>query len=556
MMLDVLNKEIEGICKKHKLVGANVALYDSERIVYIHNYGYANKEQQIKSTNDSLYMIGSNTKVMTAVCILKLMEDGVLALDDDIRKFIPEFEVKATFAYDKITIGNLLMHRSGLLCDLCDMSVDKTGDFRDVISRLKQTYLIALPGTMFAYSNVGYTVLGVVIERASGMTYQQYVQKTIAQPLGIGIHFLRTEEERKQYSKVISLCYNRKGDVVEDPLNTILPAGSNTYMSIADFVKFGQIFLKKDGTVLKKETLELMETLECAEEIDRELFNAGYGLLHNSNHYGENVGKILGHGGDTIYHHSAFDYIPDHNVGIMVFTNNEQGANAKGEIVSKVLHTYLEHKGITTATYPLTFSHVSGNCEEWVGKYATPLGIIDIRKSSEGTLTTKLNGLRISLKLCEDGLWQLWPKGVLSHFPMIKQQITRLRVRFARYSGEKVLILESRYPDNVNQSIVGGAYEETQIPQSFRNACGTYELANEGLKDVKGSCSLRIEQGVLVLKVRFLGGTTRFALKAVENNLAFVQGFGRNARNDVLLTNNGGVQCLSWCGLVFQKVMK
>lgn len=45
MMLDVLNKEIEGICKKHKLVGANVALYDSERIVYIHNYGYANKEQ-------------------------------------------------------------------------------------------------------------------------------------------------------------------------------------------------------------------------------------------------------------------------------------------------------------------------------------------------------------------------------------------------------------------------------------------------------------------------------------------------------------------------------
>lgn len=552
----LLNEKIEKICKKHKLVGANVALYDSKQIVYSYNYGFVNKEQQIESTNDSLYMIGSNTKVMTAVCILKLMEDGVLSLDDDIRKFIPEFEVKATFAYDKITIRNLLMHRSGLLCDLYNMSLDKTGDFRDVIDQLKHTYLIALPGKMFAYSNVGYTVLGVVIERASGMTYQQYVQKTIAQPLGIGIHFLQTEEERKQYSKTISLCYNRKGEAVEDPLGTILPAGSNTYMSIADFVKFGQIFLKKDGTVLKKETLALMETLDCPDEIDRELCNAGYGLLHNLHNYGENVGKILGHGGDTIYHHSALEYIPDRNIGIIVFTNNEQGGNAKGEIVSKVLHAYLESKGIATATYSLNFNHVLGDCDEYIGKYATPFGVCNIRKSSKGTLTTKLNGLRISLKLCEDGLWQLWPKGILSHLPMIKQQITRLRIRFARYSGEKVLILEDRYPDNINQQIVGGACEEAQIPQSFQNACGTYELANERLNNVKGSCSLRVEKGILVLKVRFLGGTMRFVLKAVDNNLAFVQGFGRNSGNDVRLTEKNGVQYLSTCGLMFQKVMK
>ena len=555
-MNDLLNKELEKICKKNKLVGANVALYDSERILYSYNYGYANKGQQIKSTNDSLYMIGSNTKVMTAVCILKLMEDGVLSLDDDIRKFIPEFEVKSTFAYDKITIGNLLMHRSGLLCDLYNMSLDKSGDFRDVISQLKHTYLIALPGTMFAYSNVGYTVLGVVIERASGMTYQQYVQKTIAQPLEIGIYFLQNKEERKTFSNTISLCYNRKGLAVEDPLGTILPAGSNTYMSIADFVRFGQIFLKKDGTVLKKETLALMETLECPERIDKELCNAGYGLLHNLHHYGEGVGKILGHGGDTIYHHSAFDYIPDHNVGIMVFTNNEQGANARGEIVSKILHAYLENKGIETAKYPCSFTHISGNCDQYVGKFATPLGICDVQKNNKGGLTTKLSGLRVDMKLCEDGFWQLWPKGILSHLPMIKQQIMRLRIRFTQYAGEKVLILESRYPDNINQQIVGGVYEESPIPESFKNACGTYKLAAKNLENVEGNCSLSVEEGILVLKVRLLGGTTHFALKAVDNNLAFVQGFGRNARNDVVLKEENGVKYLSACGLVFQKVMK
>ncbi|MBQ9761866.1 MAG: beta-lactamase family protein [Oscillospiraceae bacterium] len=551
--MDNLNRVLEKICTKHKLVGANVALYDSERIVYSYNYGYANKEQQMKSTNDSLYMIGSNTKVLTAVCIMKLMENGDLSLDDDIRKFIPEFEVKSTFSYEKITIGNLLMHRSGLLCDLYNMSYDQSGDFREVISHLKNTYLIASPGTMFAYSNVGYTVLGVVIERASGMPYQQFVQKTIAQPLGIGIHFLQTEEQRERYAKTISLCYNRKGETVTDPLGTILPAGSNTYMSMADFVKFGQIFLKKDGTILKKDTLDLMETLECPEDIDRELWNAGYGLLHHLNHYGENVGKIIGHGGDTFYHHSAFEYIPGHNVGIMVFTNNEQGANARGEIVSKVLHTYLESMGIATATYPMVFNHVSGNCDECVGKYATPLGIFDIRKGSESNLTTKLYGLRIALKRCEDGFWQLWPKSILSHLPLIKQQISRMRIKFAWYSGKKVLVLESRYPDNVNQTIVGGVLEETSVPESFKKACGSYELVNERLKAVKGSCLLRVEKGILVLKVRILGGTMELALNAVGDNLAFVQGFGRNTGNDVILTDCNGAKSLVWCGLHFQK---
>lgn len=95
-MKDLLNKEIEKICKKNKLMGANVVLFDKEQIIYDFNFGYVNKKQNIKSTNGSLYMIGSNTKMMTAICILKLMEEGILSLDDDIRKFIPEFEVKST----------------------------------------------------------------------------------------------------------------------------------------------------------------------------------------------------------------------------------------------------------------------------------------------------------------------------------------------------------------------------------------------------------------------------------------------------------------------------
>lgn len=165
----MLDQKLPKMCKKSKAVGVNVALFDRKGIIYNYNYGFANKEEGIKSDNDSLYMIGSNTKVLTALGILKLREEGKLSLNDDIKKFIPEFEVKSYFEYDKITIENLLMHRSGLVSDLFQLILDRTRDYHEVIAELKDTYLTAEPGKMFSYSNVGYTVLGIVIERISGL---------------------------------------------------------------------------------------------------------------------------------------------------------------------------------------------------------------------------------------------------------------------------------------------------------------------------------------------------------------------------------------------------
>lgn len=555
-MKDLLNKEIEKICRKNKLMGANVVLFDKEQIVYNYYYGYANKERNIKSTKDSLYMIGSNTKVMTAICILKLMEEGALSLDDDIRKFIPEFEVKSTFDYEKITIGNLLMHRSGLVGDLYSLIVDRTRDFHEVISELKNTYLTAMPGSMFAYSNVGYTVLGIIIERASGFTYQEYIEKTIANPLGIGIHFWQSEEEWDSFEEVVSLCYNKKGCAVEEPLCTMLPAGSSTYMSIEDFVKFGQIFLKKDDTILKRETLALMETLECPEEIDNELGNGGYGLLHNRYNFGGSVGKILGHGGDTMYHHSAFYYIPEQNIGVVVFTNSEQAPNAVGPMAEKAVVSYLAEKGIVVEKNSFIYNNSSGGFAKYEGKYITPLGICEIKKGSKGKLVTKIKGLSVYLQLCEDGFWKICSNNFLLQLLSIKNKIKKFRVRFGIYGGEEVLFIEQRDEYNKLQMIFGCRYEETKIPESFVNACGHYEIVNENLKDKKGSCRLSIKDNTLVLNMKLIGTKGSVCLRAVSDNLAFVDGYGRGTRNDVVLREDAGELYLSWCGLIFKKAMK
>lgn len=552
-MNSLLNRKLKKICNKNKLMGANIVLYDNEKILYSYNYGYINKAQNLKSTNDSLYMVGSNTKVMTALGIMKLMEDGILALDDDIRKFIPEFEIKSIFEYDKITIENLLMHRSGIGCDLFNLILDVTRDYHEVIGELKNTYLTEKPGKMFAYSNVGYTVLGIIIERASGLTYQEYIRKTIEEPLGIIIHFLQTAEERKSFSSTISLCYDKRGHEVNDPLTTMIPAGSNTYISMTDFVKFGQIFLNKNSTILKKDTLELMESLKVKEMLDYEVANTSYCLAHNAFDFGENVGKVLGHGGSTIYHHSVFNYISTQNVGVMVMTNSEQGRKSATAMGMMVLTEYLKSKGLINTRLSNTHKYVLTNCDKYPGKYATLLGLINIRKNSKGELITKISNYPVKLLPCEDGFMQCNPNNVLLQLPFLKKAIKSLRLKLADYSGEEVLLLEQTADYYKNMNIIGCRYEATSIPQTFKNACGSYEIASENLKNISCNCSLDIEDGVLKLKVEALNNKFYIVLKPISDGLAFTQGFGRIARESVILNEDNGRFYLTYSGIVFKK---
>lgn len=550
----MLNKKLEELCKKSKVVGTNVALFDSKGIIYNYNYGFASKEKGIKSDNDSLYMIGSNTKVITALGILKLREEGKLSLNDDIKKFIPEFQVKSNFEYDKITIENLLMHRSGLVSDLFHLILDRTRDYHEVIEELKDTYLTAEPGKMFSYSNVGYTVLGIIIERVSGISYTEYIQNKIAKPLGIQVYFLLNEVDRRPYASRVSLCYDKKGKAVEDMLSTLLPAGSNTYMSLNDFVQFGQIFLNKDNRFLKKETLELMETLNLKEPIDQELQNVGYGLIHNHYDFGENVGKVLGHGGDTTCHHSVFNYIPDLDVGIVVMTNSERAIGLSGMAGITVLVEYLKEKGIPVKEVSAKYEHMKCDNKQFVGRYTTGLGMIDIRLNHKKELVTKVLKIPIKLYLCKDGYFQCAPIKLLHKLPIFKRSIQGIRLKPDFYLGEDVILLELSGKYQKTRGIVGCKYQQTIISESFEEACGRYQISEDRFKDVSCKCCLKLEGDVLILEIEALNTKICSCLKVIDKNLATTQGFGRLARQTVELKKKDGEYYLTFSGIIFKKM--
>lgn len=150
-------------------------------------FGAADREWDIPNAADTKFRLGSLTKQFTAVAILQLAEAGKLSIDDPISKFYPD----APAAWSKITLKHLLSHTSGIPSYTGIPGFFETGGSKlplkpEAIVKLTQDKPLEFePGAKFAYDNTGYILLGVVIEKASGQTYADYLSQHIFQPLGM-----------------------------------------------------------------------------------------------------------------------------------------------------------------------------------------------------------------------------------------------------------------------------------------------------------------------------------------------------------------------------------
>lgn len=164
--------------------GCEVLVAKHGQIVYQKAFGLADLEFSVPLQPDMVFHLGSITKQFTAVAILQLAEQGKLSLQDSIQKFIPDYPAKG----HTITIEHLLTHTSGIK-DYMPFHTDKAFLERwdvtpkQLIDTFKNDPLDFEPGTRFAYSNAGYYLLGYIIEKISGKTYQNYITDNILRPL-------------------------------------------------------------------------------------------------------------------------------------------------------------------------------------------------------------------------------------------------------------------------------------------------------------------------------------------------------------------------------------
>ncbi len=301
------------------IAGATISVVKDGKLLFAKGYGYsdyANKKPV--SAETTLFRPGSVSKLFTWTAVMQLTEQGKLDLDRDVNDYI-DYKIPEAFG-KPITLKNILTHTPGFEEQVKDLL--KTGSESPNLGEYLKTHIpprIFPPGTVPAYSNYGAALAGYIVERVSGVPFNQYIEDNIFKPLGM-THSSFAQPLPAELAPTMSKGYQLASDG-EKPFEIVTPAPAGSLSSTAaDMARF-MIAHLNDGLlgetrILRAETARLMHSRLFA--LDDAANAMCYGFYEES----RNGHRIIGHGGDTEFFHSDLHLISDAGVGFFVSHNS------------------------------------------------------------------------------------------------------------------------------------------------------------------------------------------------------------------------------------------
>lgn len=179
--------EVVTAANKHRLFNGSVLVAENGKVIYKKGLGKANMEWDIPNTPDTKFRLGSITKQFTATLVLQLVQEGKIKLDGKLSDYLPAYRKDVG---DKVTIHQLLNHTSGIpsytsLARFMEEASRTPYGVDDFVKKYASNDLAFEPGSKFAYNNSGYFLLGAIIEKVAGKSYEQVLKERILDPLGM-----------------------------------------------------------------------------------------------------------------------------------------------------------------------------------------------------------------------------------------------------------------------------------------------------------------------------------------------------------------------------------
>lgn len=293
-----------------------------EAILHASGYGMADIERNIPNTPEKKFRIASITKQFTSAAVLKLLEEGTISLSDSVAKFIPEFPNG-----ERILIHQMLNHSSGIPTMINTEQlleeVEKFGEGRSLqeaeIAFISSLPLRFEPGNSFLYSNSAYFLLSVIVERASGRRYDEYLRTNFFEPLGMN----NTGYDYNEYDSGWGLPYYSDSYVIDlsrvrpaDWVDRRLPGGAGgLYSTVYDLYLWDRAL--SSGKVLSESSLRLMQSPS------NELFEAGYGVFIGNELIDGEYRRVVYHDGDTKGTSTRINRYVDDDIFVVVLSNIE-----------------------------------------------------------------------------------------------------------------------------------------------------------------------------------------------------------------------------------------
>lgn len=311
----------------HHVPGATLAVLVDGRLHELAG-GVLHRGTGVEATPDSVFQVGSITKIHTATLVMQLVDAGVLHIDARVIDVLPDFETADPAATERITIRELLSHTGGLTCDF----THDTGRGDDCLARYvaasKDVALDCPPGTAHSYSSVGYNVLGRIVEVLTGQTWDAALQERLCVPLGL-THTVTLPEDVLRFRA--SMGHLGAPGQLPDPAPqwNPLPRSAGPYGGVlcataSDLVRLARMHLDggtaPDGTRLLSAASVAAMQRRVVDVPDKWTVSAdGWGLGWTLYDWDGVPG--FGHDGATIGHYGYLRVVPEAGVAIALLTN-------------------------------------------------------------------------------------------------------------------------------------------------------------------------------------------------------------------------------------------
>ncbi|PKL24073.1 MAG: hypothetical protein CVV47_12500 [Spirochaetae bacterium HGW-Spirochaetae-3] len=346
-------REIDRIVRDYLVNGEQpgiaVAMVDGGVLSWQGRYGLADRDRKVPVTDRTLFEVGSLSKLLTCAAVLRLAERGLVDIDRPFVEYVPDFSIGSPFptGVEAITVRMLLTHRSGLMAD--DDAWETTRPerylYRALLPYLLDKSLQSQPGRVMRYSSFGYHLLGLLVERVSGVEYAAYMRDNLLGPLGM-------DEASFDYASVnpdlLARAYGYNAAWDKIPMDEIRPAGS-LRTSVGELTRFALMILNGgsiDGrVVLEPESVAEMMVIQSVDDMDApgDRMTLGFFVetVRSATEGGEDS-VILYHFGSG-RHRSMLALAPKSKKGVILCANDWSVARSKPDLFSRVRTVFTEH---------------------------------------------------------------------------------------------------------------------------------------------------------------------------------------------------------------------
>jgi CubicO group peptidase (beta-lactamase class C family) len=535
--------ELDGFIRREmarlKAPGLSIVVVEGDRVLLEKGYGWADRALGRKVGADTIFSVASISKLFTNAAVMKLWEAGKVDLDAPIASYIPELgRMKARgSSLSDVTVRSMLTHHSGLPSDLLRGFLLGKGvadydpaAFRELPRLLEGCFVATPPGTVFSYSNLSYSLLGLMVERVSGLGFADYVDESVLKPLGMSSSSFRLDPALEGRYAV---GYEKGRKAV--PIKAIrdIPAGQlvSSAHDMGLFLMAVLASLRGEAGLLEKATMEMVLSPQNAgAALD---FGFQIGLTWWLMEVPELPGlKVAGHGGDLSPFHSLLLVVPERELAMEINVNNAAGMGS------------MELKPIAMAALAAVMAEAPVD-----GWYSCMLGLVRLERRGDG-LSLFLKGRKLKAFRREDGSFGLEYRLLgLVRVPIAILKELSFRIEW-RDGRPWLAFVVAGIPYGCAERL-----DPEPITSVWRERLGSYAILNPDPGTDVGHFALRLDKtsGFLLLEFKAFGDMASYPIRTLSDSEFVTWGMGRNMGEAGIFDPAEGGEALRFSGFILRK---